>query len=465
MKIKNILIGLAFSSLALTSCNDWFDVSPSTNIKEGDLFKNEQGFQDVMTGIYQLMTTEVLYGRELSFGLNDIRAQYWEKVTATTHLYTKATNFDYEDAAEVSKYDRIWSTFYKGIANSNAILASIDEKQKVFSKGNYELCKGEALAARAFLHFEVLRMYSDSPVTGMEKPAIPYFDHFTNAPQPQLKMSEVVAKIRKDLIAARDLMREFDYFGVNYDQLKDIVQTGNDRKIKFNYWAVTGLLARLELYIGEKDAAFAYAKEIIGEPEAGPAQPIYLVSTTSTSDKLCSRELLFALDVQKLKTFIEPFFLEGAVSILSTSSANCDKIYKSEGANDAEFRKGLWYQSAGTSTMTLAKYKDEIRIPLLKIAEIYYIAAESAATPELGLAYLNKIRGVRGLSALTDAAKLQNEIKAEYYKEFVGEGQVFYYYKRHNLASIGVSKTKNITPEKVYILPLPKSEIEFGKIQ
>ena len=60
---------LAACLLALcTSCSDWLDVKPKTNVEEEDLFKNEQGFKEALTGIYIKMSETQLYGRELTYG-------------------------------------------------------------------------------------------------------------------------------------------------------------------------------------------------------------------------------------------------------------------------------------------------------------------------------------------------------------------------------------------------------------
>ena len=49
MKIKNIFLTLAVA-VASSACSDWFDVSPKTDIKTDDLFKDETGFQSALTG-------------------------------------------------------------------------------------------------------------------------------------------------------------------------------------------------------------------------------------------------------------------------------------------------------------------------------------------------------------------------------------------------------------------------------
>ena len=62
---KSIILSLF---LALTACNDWLNVSPKTDMKAEDLFSTEAGFRDALIGVYALMATDNLYGKNLSFG-------------------------------------------------------------------------------------------------------------------------------------------------------------------------------------------------------------------------------------------------------------------------------------------------------------------------------------------------------------------------------------------------------------
>ena len=50
-KTKNIL-GILFFSLLSVSCQEWLDVSPSTEVKYDDLFSYKNGFKDQLTGVY-----------------------------------------------------------------------------------------------------------------------------------------------------------------------------------------------------------------------------------------------------------------------------------------------------------------------------------------------------------------------------------------------------------------------------
>ena len=60
---KSIILSLF---LALTACNDWLNVSPKTDMKAEDLFSTEAGFRDALIGVYALMATDNLYGKNLS---------------------------------------------------------------------------------------------------------------------------------------------------------------------------------------------------------------------------------------------------------------------------------------------------------------------------------------------------------------------------------------------------------------
>ncbi|MNY63490.1 SusD family protein [compost metagenome] len=89
---------------------------------------------------------------------------------------------------------------------------------------------------------------------------------------------------------------------------------------------------------------------------------------------------------------------------------------------------------------------------------MYYIAAES----EQNVSYLNTVRNNRGLLNLAGTANLTTELLKEYQKEFFGEGQLWYYYKRLNSTTIPnpLSASGNVTMNATkYVVPLPLSEL------
>ncbi|MEG2556746.1 MAG: hypothetical protein RSA53_11755, partial [Odoribacter sp.] len=71
----------------------------------------------------------------------------------------------------------------------------------------------------------------------------------------------------------------------------------------------------------------------------------------------------------------------------------------------------------------------------------------------------------RGLSsmALETTLPLEDvweELTKEWRKEFMGDGQMFFYYKR--IGSTSIPYTSGTVDDNVYVLPLPQLEVDFG---
>ncbi len=97
---------------------------------------------------------------------------------------------------------------------------------------------------------------------------------------------------------------------------------------------------------------------------------------------------------------------------------------------------------------------------------MYLIAAECAESKKEAVEYLNTLRQHRGFEEAQNLKEdvtdenLQTAIGKEYRKEFIGEGQWFYYCKRTDqdvLPNITVPFSK-----AYYILPIPEQEKEYG---
>ena len=97
---------------------------------------------------------------------------------------------------------------------------------------------------------------------------------------------------------------------------------------------------------------------------------------------------------------------------------------------------------------------------------MYLIAAECEPDRAKAIDYLNELRQNRGFSKDYDIAsniteeQLKSIIEKEYRKEFVGEGQWFFYCKRNDkdeLPNVTVPFSKTY-----YVLPMPQQEKEYG---
>ena len=71
-----------------------------------------------------------------------------------------------------------------------------------------------------------------------------------------------------------------------------------------------------------------------------------------------------------------------------------------------------------------------------------------------------------GLVSIEHTKDIESYIYQEYRREFLGEGQLFFYYKRKLYDIVGAEDKVGIEDLKaVYNLPIPTSEIDFGNIK
>lgn len=104
---------------------------------------------------------------------------------------------------------------------------------------------------------------------------------------------------------------------------------------------------------------------------------------------------------------------------------------------------------------------------MIKIPEMYYIMAEyhiAQGQNKEALALLDEVRSNRGVSTSFDEeANAEEELMKEYYREFLSEGQMFYYLKHKKLTPKLWSDFSLSEDDLIY--PYPQSEIDYGRVQ
>ena len=213
MKKVNILI-LLIGGVLLSACTSWLDVTPEDTVEEEDLFKESTGFHNALNGVYQQMASTSLYGRELTYGLLDAMGQVYQLYgenyhygagIKSYHYYYQGTRFAYDANDDIKRaIESIWSKGYNTIANCNNIIRNIDAlKTGDFRGGEAErqMIKGEALAARAWMHFDLLRLFAPALVANPAGIYIPYVTDFPYyGGQSALSVLETLEKIEADLL-------------------------------------------------------------------------------------------------------------------------------------------------------------------------------------------------------------------------------------------------------------------------
>lgn len=455
-------------TLAMTSCNDWLSVQPAQQIEDTELLSSQNGFKEALAGVYSSMVSTSTYTKELTYGAIGVLANEW---TNYPTAYQDLSNYDYDAAAPTATISNIWDTNYNSIANANNILKHIDDKQGLFTGDNYAIIKGEALALRAFLHFDLLRCFGVSYAVNPNMPAIPYCTEFTYRVSPQLSVSAVVGKILEDLTAAEKLL-EVDpiYTGRSVSELDDAGYLIN-RTIHMNYYAVKALQARVYMWSGDYQKAYNAAKVVYdAEAFAWTEQP----EMANGSDRSFVAEQVFALNNINLSAVSENYFNEDANS--TSFSLTRDTQYSYYDNEIADLRLLYTFKNGERGEMVENRYSTKYdvsssgdswyqnKMPLIRISEMLLIMAE--ANNRLhgsGLDEINELRAARNLGPLqAETSSFEDLLVKEYRKEFLGEGVLFFLLKRLNVTYVPGTSVDAVA-NKSYTFPLPLSETESAE--
>lgn len=539
MKLNKYIITLSVALCAMLSgCTDWLDTQPNDKQSEEQQFSTKDGFYSAVNGVYNRMSGSNLYGKTLSYGDLDLLGQYYiveQSNQGSYYKYLRAlTNWDYTEEGVSAVLSSTWNEAYSTIMNINVVLNNIEKDatgKKVLPQREYKMLKGEMLAARAMIHFDMLRWFGPIYSKNPEGRGIPYND--TTEPQILTMHNAKTALndyILRDLKEAENLLAESDPVitegpRAEYDEV-NLDNSMRYRQLRLNYYATVLLTARAYLWGDDVDSALAEAQKLTEDAKVKGFFPAVdkakLLGNYNDPDRMFSTESLFGY-YNKNRGLIYDGTFGGSntgTGLLIPRSGYVDgQLFGSSDAEDIRY-KSQWELGEtleGQSSMKLTKFKDindagknnaennkedETGVlqvqkfygtycSLIKLSEAYYIAAECMMrNGNLAEAwnYLNTVRENRGLGSYptTTAEKtFWNYLTLDYIREFVGEGQKFFYFKRRNMgfdnAYNGRTEVKTVTAaplpwlpptinyedkatdaekEKRFVAPLPQSELD-----
>lgn len=492
--------------VSLTSCNDWLDVRPETEDKEEDIFSNYAGYKSALTGCYMALADRNAYGEKLTMTHIESMANLWQMPSSksanftssalVTDSYLRVQEYESDQAKAFLQgaYDKLFNV----ITQANLII-KYAENSTVFPNEKYrDIICGEAYALRAFCQFDILRMFGQIPDNGgSKKVSLPYsyttqlsevpayysYEDYVNLLKEDLKVAE------ERLTAGEDPILEngFNAFKTDDDFYMN-------RAFRLNAYAVKALKARLSLYIGEKTAAHIQAMELINAKAGGnTALPLSGQYDLKPDNMFCSlpTEALFKLSKYDINDYAKSL-------LIGASSANLDKNW--DYVLTPEYCKEMfagvdltsdnrylrqWNREHsdlyGNPLVTTMKYyyddkdlaynqRQEIStslqvIPMIRMSEVYLIAIESAdnlsEANKLYKDYMVSHEILLDTDKFASLDEIRPEMLREYRREFFGEGQMFYTYKRMAATSmIGGEANYNTMGDEQYIAPLPVTEYD-----
>lgn len=478
---------LILGCLGLSSCNDWLDVKPRTEVAETNMFTTEEGFQDALTACYIKMNGTNLYGTSLTMQEVEWMAQNWSEATTSTSARSSYyKDFDYKSSDCESKFKLIYAELYNVIAQANSVLLNLEETGDVIADEQLRLViKAEALAIRAFCHLDVLRLFGQMPVNPGKKVSLPYtetvsketasycsYEQFTDKILTDLSNAEQLLKVHDPLLHASNAEPERNY---GYAEVHPTDYLSY-RRFRFNYYAVQAIKARLYMYMGKGNEARQAALGVIeysGLELAGRADflkgyyslPSECLLALSNSDMTVINRNLFTIRLASANLWMqEAMILNGLFQGQSSSINNRVTYLWNRTAIDGQanvrplLRK--YTQPEVSSDIRLESLCNQV-IPLIRLSEMYLIMMETATSEADANMYYDTYmlaRDVPPTSALS-LSQIKEEVIREYHAEFIAEGQMFYTYKRMGADEM-LWKTDRKLTEDDYIVPVPASELK-----
>ena len=477
LKIYNVKVAVLFTSilllvpcpLLLSSCDDWLDVSPSEQKKKSEMFSKAEGFRNVLTGAYIRMKSNSLYGQEMVCGTIENLAQHWNYSSNTIGSYLNTYN--YRATTVENAMAAIYNNLFKVIADVNGLLGDIDNG--ILGENDYNLIKGEALALRAFCHFDVLRLFGPMPVAPSSDRILPYVKEVINRPNEFLNYEQFTHELFNDIDEAEACLKKVDpILNKSIATLNTPSQLTDDfygyRQMRMNYYAVCALKARVALWTGNKSQALEYARIVINatSPDGAKMFRLGTLNDCASGDKVLSSEHIFNLKVVDISST-----LGAGTTYQKTQSQLRSQLYES-GTTDIRF-VNMWDYVYDSYWWTYYNYfvkyvqSDNMPnlaknvVPLIRLYEMYLIAMECSSISEANSLY-TEMTVARNAPALTITSQEQlNELLIkEYNREFYGEGQAFYAYKR--MAAEKIYFTNEPGSKDTYVVPLPIQESVYA---
>lgn len=159
MKLKYNLIAIALLGFSFSSCSDFLEQNPQTDLSENDFYKTADDILSAVNGAYSSLQEGDIYGNWYVFGeipSDNTRNQLSGSVTTQNE-------FDqfYIDTQN-SMIANFWKAAYKVINRTNTILGRIDGIEINTALANrYKL---ECKFIRALMYFNLVRVYGDVPL-------------------------------------------------------------------------------------------------------------------------------------------------------------------------------------------------------------------------------------------------------------------------------------------------------------
>jgi len=427
MKKLNIILALLLI-LSASSCKDFLNVEPSNSSDSETSIQTAADAKVIINGLMRRMTDFDYYGRNF--------IMYGDAKGGDLTIFSQGRGLDglytFNHSATTGSYSGFWFQIYHSILQTNSLLESIENIEAEGTDQNFDDYKGQALTARALMYFDLVRLYGKSYNDDKTSYGVPNITEPLDASAQPLRASveENYKQILQDLKAAAPLLSKSKSNGY------------------INYYTNLAMQARVYLYMENYSAALSAAEEII---DNGPYDLYTNGEWVNSWATQFGKESIFELAIYPSEADLGTASLGFYLRRLSHGSSNAmgwfmasDYFLNRLGEDDNDVRWGVmsYDESSNTRFGSCYKYSGNVElegdgkatatavnIKVIRLSEIYLIAAEAAFHSNKGLAadYLNAIRKRSPDLAPATASSISIDmILDERSKELFAEGHRFF---------------------------------------
>ncbi len=443
---------VVMAGLALGSCSKSFvDKTAAGNLSTTEALSTPQLLQSDLIGLYSELRGVDQYGRDFPV-IGDLMADntFLEARNSGRYIYQFAYTVPTIDAVTLS----MWQNSYNGILDANQIIdAQVTGADAV---------KSQAYAIRALLYFKLVNIFAQPYTfdsTGMGVPLVLHYD--VTAEPGRSSVAAVYKQIVSDLQTA--LVSAPDY--VN--------------SVFLSRYAIEGLLARVQMYMGDYNDALNSAVDVINASPFTLVQPgAFKAFWADPNVHTDAVEVMFEIDCDAINNNgfddLGGIYINGYQDIYC--SAQLEGLYTATDVRSQLLING--FTKGGNAAYLVNKYPnaentDRDNPKVIRLAEVYLIAAESAA--RLGdntdaLVFVNALAELRdpSFTGYTDLGPaLVADIIQERRKELAFEGDRLYDMQRCGLdinrgQNAGAAAGDGLSipfPNDLRVAPIPEQEI------
>ena len=450
---KKYILALSLLIVVASSCSK-LDMKPTDTIDPTKAFRNANDINMGLIGVYALVDNSM---GTLSSTVSD------ENTFPTENTVGNSDAFRWLYNAGSGSVTSLYGNNYTAIDRLNRVLAGADALTLTGADATtVSRYRGELLALRAYLHFELLRAYAASYTTGAM--GVPYMEASAIGYPARDNFEVVIGKAKADLVAAKAL----------------IPATFTD-KTRITKTAISAMQARVALYEKNWEEAITYSTEVINDkPLATKAQFPGLWTDANDSEVVWKLKRVGTTDSR-----VGDFYFRQTGSIV-LYAPSFELIATFDQANDLRYPAYIKFDAtkvAPKSQYSVNKFiggtasaPGLVDIKMFRTGEMYLIRAEAKAeSTGDAAADINALRTLRinnyVNATFADKQALIDAVYAERFKELAFEGHRFFDLKRRNLSvtripadAANASGAVTLTPAQAqYSFPLPALEISVNK--